>query len=160
MSLLWISPGYLHWLGPVFTCSPCSYHFTISLFLCTWYIHYCTVTHTVSKYGGKIDTFNATETLPLFHPLYLNSNCISTACRVFEATQALGASSMITHFATGIPGFWQRARKEMQFLNSSTKVNTFTCENLPLTPVKPVAPQASIMCLSLAVQILWHSLAP
>lgn len=58
---------------------------------------------------------------------------------------------MITHFTAGIPGFW--LRKEKQFLNSCMTVNIFTCENLPLTPVKPVAPQASIMCLSLAVQI-------
>lgn len=28
-------------------------------------------TESVSKYGGKIDTFNATETLPLSHPLFI-----------------------------------------------------------------------------------------
>lgn len=53
----------------------------------------------------------------------------------FKATQALGASSVVPHFATGTPGFWQRARKKKQFLNSCTKVNLFTRENLPFTPV-------------------------
>lgn len=110
--------------------------------------------------GGKL-THSMLQRLS--HSLILSIYIPSASPQLagFEATQALGASSVITHFTTGTPGFWQRARKETQFLNSCTKVNTFTCENLPLTPVKPVAAQASIMCLSLAVQILlWHSLAP
>lgn len=159
MSLFCIFTGCLYLLDPVFSSSPYGYQFTTSpsslaygMFVNCTFIH--TISFNVWKKTWHIQCERDSPTLS--SPLHLNTNSaslVSQLAGIFGATQALGASSAVTHFTPPqILGFWQRVRKKAAISKQIHKSKyIYMRVSDSALQLHQSFHGASIICLSLAV---------